>query len=133
MANDKALGLLSIARRGRRIELGEEPVAALAGQGKARLVLLASDAGDAIRRKAERLTAGTKQPLLDVPYDKRTLGGAMGWGDCAIAAFSDLGLAAAFVRALEPPEPYAALLAALSEKQARFQKRAGTKKHKKNP
>lgn len=128
MERNKALGILSIARRGRRIELGEEPVTALARQGKARLILLASDAGDGIRRKAEHLTAGTKMPLLTVPFDKATLGGAMGWSDCAVAAFTDAALAAAFVKKLEPAESYADLLNYLEARAARFQKRSGTRK-----
>lgn len=132
MEQNKALGLLSLARKAGKIELGEEPVAALAKLGKARLVLLASDAGDGIRRKAGNLVAGTKQPLLAAPFDKRTLGGALGRSDCAVAAFSDVGFAAAFVKALEPAEAYAALLQTLEAKRARFQKRAGTKKHRKD-
>ena len=102
----------------------------LTRQGRARLVLLASDAGESTVRRAERLVAGTKQPLLTIPYDKATLGGAMGWSDCALAAFRDAALAAAFVRSLEPAEQYAELLEFLEARAARFQKRAGTKKHK---
>lgn len=126
----KALGILSIARKARKIELGEEPVTALARQGRARLVLVASDAGEATKRKAERLVSGTRQQLLTVPFDKAALGGAMGWSDCAVAAFADISLAAAFVKALQPAEPYAELLERLEAKQARFRKRAGTKKKK---
>ena len=43
--NEKALRLLGLARRARRLEAGEEPVVILCRSGKARLVLLASDAG----------------------------------------------------------------------------------------
>ncbi len=130
MERNKSLGLLSIARKGRRIELGEEPVAALARTGKARLVLVASDAGEAIRQKASRLVGGTKQQLLVVPFDKQTLGQAMGYSPVAIAAFSDIALAVAFVKTLEPADQYAELLQFLEVRSARFQKRAGTKKHK---
>ena len=128
MERNKSLGLLSIARKGRRIELGEEPVAALARVGKARLVLLAEDAGESIQKKAERLVNGTKQQLLVVPFDKQTLGQAMGYSPVSIAAFSDISLAVAFVKTLEPAEQYAELLQFLEARAERFQKRAGTKK-----
>ena len=130
MEQHKALGILSIARKGRKIELGEEPVTALAHQGKARLILVASDAGEATCRRAQRLVAGTKQLLLQTPFDKQTLGSAMGRSPVALAAFSDASLAAAFVKDLEPAESYAALLETLEARAARFRKRAGTKKHK---
>jgi len=41
----KALNLLSLARKGGRIQLGEEPVGAVCRSGHARLVILAEDAG----------------------------------------------------------------------------------------
>ena len=47
--------------------------------GKARLVLVASDASDHTLRKTQNLVAGTKQPLLKVPYDKDTLGNTVGY------------------------------------------------------
>lgn len=130
MEQNKALGILSIARKARRIELGEQPVSALARQGKARLVLLAQDAGETTRRRAQNLVAGTRQPLLTVPFDKAALGGAMGWSDCALAAFSDISLAVEFVKKLEPAEQYAELLATLEQRAERFRKRAGTKKRR---
>ena len=128
MEQNKALGLLSIARKARKIELGEEPVTALTRLGKARLVLVAADAGAATQQKAERLVAGTKQPLVKAPFDKQTLGSAMGYSPVALAAFTDAALAAAFVKNLEPAAEYAELLAYLEERAARFKKRAGTKK-----
>ena len=68
MEQNKALGILSIARKAGKIELGEEPVIALTRTGKARLVLVASDAGEHTKQKAQRLVAGTKQQLLTVPW-----------------------------------------------------------------
>ena len=128
MEQNKALGLLSIARKGRKIELGEEPVTALTRLGKARLVILASDAGESTKQKARRLVAGTKQPVAVVPFDKLTLGSAMGYSPVSVAAFSDASLAAAFVKNLEPAEAYAELLQTLEARAERFRKRAGTKK-----
>lgn len=130
MEPNKSLGLLSIARKAGKIELGEAPVLAAAKLGKARLIVLASDAGEAICKKTALLTDGTKRLSLTVPFTKAALGGAMGYSPTAVAAFTDAALAASFVRTLEPAAQYAALLEALEARAARFQKRAGTKKHK---
>ena len=43
---NKALQLLSLARKGGRIEAGEEPVDTCIRMGRARLILLASDASE---------------------------------------------------------------------------------------
>ena len=128
MEQNKALGILSIARKAGKIELGEEPVIALTRTGKARLVLVASDAGEHTKQKAQRLVAGTKQQLLTVPFDKQTLGNAMGYSPVALAAFSDASLAAAFVKKLEPAAQYAELLQFLESRADRFRRRAQTKK-----
>lgn len=131
MAQDKALGLLSIARKAGKIELGEEPVAAVAKLGRARLILVASDASDNTARHAAHMIEGSRQLLAAVPYSKEQLGGAMGYSPVALAAFTDTALALAFVRALDPAPQYAALADALARKAERLQKRAGTKKHQK--
>ena len=43
---DKALNYLALAKKGRLIELGEEPVGAITRAVKGRLVIVASDASD---------------------------------------------------------------------------------------
>ena len=45
MERNKSLGLLAISRKGRNLVCGEEPVGSAARANRARLVLLASDAG----------------------------------------------------------------------------------------
>ena len=45
MEQNKSLGLLSLARKGGNIVLGEEQAGAAARASRARLMLLASDAG----------------------------------------------------------------------------------------
>ena len=50
--NDKALGLLGLARKARYVELGEEPAGASCRSQKARLLLVASDAGEHTVRRA---------------------------------------------------------------------------------
>ena len=64
MEQDKSLGLLAISRKGGNLALGEEAVGAAARAGRARLVLLAGDAGPHTVRRAKSFVAGTSQPLL---------------------------------------------------------------------
>ena len=67
---DKALNYLSLARKAGRIELGEEPVGAAARAKKARLIMVASDAGDHSWRRAKSFAAGTEQLCMKVPFTK---------------------------------------------------------------
>lgn len=99
------MGLLGIARKAGKTEVGEESVAAAAKGHKARLVLLASDAGERTRRHAENLSGEGNCPFLTVPLTKAELGGALGRGACAILALTDVGLASAAVKKLECADP----------------------------
>ena len=114
---DKAFGLLSLARRGRILEAGEEPVGALCRARKAALVIVASDAADHSVRRVKSFVSGTKQIWLQIPCTKEELGGIIGRGVCAMAAFSDVRLALAFVQALEEcPEEIMTGLTAKAER-----------------
>ena len=130
---DKALNYLSLARKAGRIELGEEPVGAAARAKKARLVLVASDAGDHSWRRAKSFVAGTEQICMKVPFTKDQLGEAIGRTSLAMAAFTDPALALAFVKALGQPEKHAKILADLEERTKRVQQRQKeAKAHQKN-
>lgn len=97
---DNALHLIGIARRAGRLEVGEEPVGAAARAGHARLLVLAADAaGNTLRRCSHFAQAG-QAPLLQCPFTKAELGLATGRGSCAMLAFTDAGLAAAFASKL---------------------------------
>ena len=102
---DKALNYMALARKAGRIELGEEPVSNAARAHLARLVIVASDAGDHTWRKATGLVSGTEQQCIKVPFTKDELGQAIGRTSLALAAFTDAALALAFVKALDAPNP----------------------------
>ena len=74
----KALNYMSLARRGGRIELGEEPCGAAARAGHARLIVVAGDASPHTWRRAKSYAAGTDQQCLRVPFSKDELGMAIG-------------------------------------------------------
>lgn len=130
---DKALNYMALARKARLIEVGEEPVGAVARAQKARLVVVASDATDHTWRRAQSFVAGTEQICLKVPYNKDQLGEAVGRTSLAMAAFTDPALALAFVKALEQPEKHKDILASLERRTQRVQQRQKeAKAHKKN-
>ncbi|MBQ9842811.1 MAG: 50S ribosomal protein L7 [Oscillospiraceae bacterium] len=130
---DRALNYLALGRKAGLIELGEEPVGAAARAQKARLVLVAQDAGDHTWRRAKSFVAGTNQLCLKVPYTKDELGMAIGRTSLAIAAFTDPAMALAFVKALPQPEKYSEELASLEERTRRVQQRQKeAKAHQRN-
>ena len=130
---DKALNYMALARKAGRIELGEEPVGAVARADLARLVFVASDASDHTWRRAKSFVAGTQQQCIKVPFDKDQLGQAIGRTALAIAAFTDPALALAFVKALGQPEKYAAALESLTKRTQRIaQRQKEAKAHQKN-
>ena len=130
---DKALNYLSLARKAGRIELGEEPVGAAARAKKARLILVASDAGDHSWRRAKSFVAGTEQLCMKVPFTKDQLGEAIGRTSLAMAAFTDPAMALAFVKALGDPEKYKEALESLDRRTQRIRQRQQEEKnHQRN-
>ena len=128
---DKALNFIGLAKKARRIELGEEPVGAVARAQKARLVIVASDAGDHTWRRAKSYAAGTKQQCVRLSCTKDEMGQAIGRTSLAIAAITDVSLALALVKAMEKPDENA--IAVLQEAESRQkQRKKEAKAHEKN-
>ena len=128
---DKALNYLSLARKGGRVELGEEPVGAAARALKARLVVVASDAGDHTWRRAKSYAAGTKQQCVRLNCTKDEMGQSIGRTSLAMAAVTDVSLALALVQSMEKPDENAvAVLQEAEDRQKQRKKEA--KAHAKN-
>lgn len=128
MERNRSLGLLSISRKGGNLVYGEETVGATARAGRARLVILASDAGEHTVRRARSFVAGTSQPLITLPFTKDELGDALGTPSCAVAAVTDVRLAQAFVKTLDGQEKYTKLLEDLDVRVQRVEKRRAEEK-----
>ena len=120
---DKALNYLALAKRGRLVELGEEPVGAAARAQHARLVIVAADASDHTWRRALSFVNGTEQLCIRVAFTKDQLGMAIGRTSLAVAAFTDPALALAFVKALGQPEKWKSVLESLDKRTRRVQQR----------
>ena len=130
---DKALNYLSLARKGGRAELGEEPVGAAARALKAHLILVASDASDHTWRRAKSYAAGTEQQVVRLSCTKEEMGFVVGRTSLAIAAITDPQLALALVSALGEPEKYQQALEVLTQKANKAKKRqAEAKAHQRN-
>ena len=130
---DKVLNYLSLARKGGRAELGEEPVGAAARALHAHLIIVASDASDHTWRRAKSYAAGTDQQCVRLPYTKDEMGFVIGRTSLAIAAITDAQLALALVTALGEPEKYKAVIEVLTTKVEKLKKRqAEAKAHQKN-
>ena len=133
MDNNRALNYLSLAKKGRLVELGEEPVGAVTRAVKARLVVVANDASDHTWRRAKSFVAGTEQQCIRVPFTKEELGFVVGRTSLAIAAFTDAALALAFVKALPDPEKFKAVAEALDVKAQKLrQRKEEAKAHQRN-
>ena len=90
---DSALSLLGLALRGNSLAVGEEPVADACKARRAVLVVTAADAAQNSLDRARRWAESGGAAHTPVPWDKETLGYALGRGSCAMAALTDRGLA----------------------------------------
>jgi ribosomal protein L7Ae-like RNA K-turn-binding protein len=91
----KVLRLMGLARRAGQLACGLEAVKETAGRAK--LVLLASDAGNSVRREAER----AKTRIIYLPYTKDEIGKVAGRKSCAIAAVTDAAFYKGIAEALQ--------------------------------
>ena len=79
----KPLRLIGLARRAGKLICGSDAVKDAAGRAK--LIFIAADAGQNVRREAERYG----KRIVVLPYSKEELGHAAGRGQCAVAAVID--------------------------------------------
>lgn len=125
MSGNNILSLLGLALRGGRLAVGEEPAALAAKARQARLLLAASDAAGNTLRRAEHLAEEGHCLWLVLPFTKAELGGALGRGSAALAALTDVGLAAAVAERLAQldPERYGEAAARMDLKRRRAKER----------
>ena len=130
---DKVLNYLALARKAGRVELGEEPVGAVARAQKAYLVIVAQDATDHTWRRAKSFAAGTEQQCVRLSATKDAMGMAIGRQELAMGAITEPGLALKFVEALGQNEKYQAVIEDLQNRTARVLKHQQEQKaHQRN-
>ena len=95
------LGFLGLAKKAGKLAVGEDPVYEAVSAGTVRLILVASDAAEASRRRAADYAAEAGAFCLALPADKKRLGAALGKNLCALCAVTDIGFAAELARRLQ--------------------------------
>lgn len=125
--SDKALKLLGLMRRANAIQIGETNTGAAVRSGKAKLLLLAADASDNARSRAEGFARGRSALTVPLPYTKNEISTSVGLNGCSMAAVTDMGFANALMKLLseQQPDNYSALA---EETGRRFQKAERRKK-----
>ncbi|MBR1780481.1 MAG: 50S ribosomal protein L7 [Oscillospiraceae bacterium] len=118
------LSLLGMARKAGKVEIGEDALREAALSHRARLILLARDAGESTAERVRRLE-GEKLPVIETPADRAALGGAVGFASAAALAVTDLSFASAIAARLAQEEPG---LAEVSRELAQRQEKARRRK-----
>ena len=131
---NKAQGYIGLAKKAGAIEIGETNTGAAIRAGKGRILILAADASDNAKRRAESFIHGTQTPMAVLPFTKAELSQMTGEGGCSMAVFTDVGLAAAFMEELAENEPaYKEAADLLAQKSAKAQlRKRETLAHEKN-
>jgi len=116
-----SLGFLGIVKKCGRLAIGDDAVTSATATKKARLIIMASDAGEYTARRATGLTNSSGIPLLVLDETKDELGLTAGRNSVAIAAIMDMGMAASFVQKYSTESgKHSELSAELTAKAERF-------------
>ena len=94
------LSTLGLCKRAGMLEVGEESVESSTRSRDVRLLLLACDAAENTARRAAHFSEVGQCLQIQVPFTKEELGLAVGRGDCALLAVTDVGFAASIARRL---------------------------------
>lgn len=130
---DKALNYLGLMRKAGACALGETDCGSACRAGKAKLLLLASDASDNAHSRAKGFVYGRNIPMVVLPYTKLELAGRLGRGAVSMMAVYDLGLAVTLMKALNTDGKHTELVARLEDKLEQQNKRkAEMKAHERN-
>lgn len=122
---DKILSLMGLMRRANAIQIGETNTGCAVRAGKGKLLLLAADASDNARSRAEGFVRGRNVTMVSLPYTKEEISSALGLRGCSMAAVTDLGFANAVMKALYQADPdvYSAAAGEVEERFQRAQRR----------
>ncbi len=107
-SNSPLLHLLGMAKRAGKLEIGEEPVGAVARAKQAKLIVLASDASPNTSRRAANFGQVGNVLQIAIPHTKEEIGFVLGRTSVAMLAVTDAGFAGALGDNLvkQDPEKY---------------------------
>lgn len=95
----RILGILGLARRAGAIAMGTNSVLEAVRKGKARLVLLASDASDNTKKQLLDKASFYKIPVQTLPYGMLELGHAVGKDHTVAVAILEEGFVISYTKA----------------------------------
>ena len=102
---DRILNNLGLMRRANAIAIGETNTGAAARAGKAVLLLLASDASNNARIRAEGFVYGKNTIMITLPFTKEEISDHVGVSGCSMLAVTDIGFANALMKSLAALQP----------------------------
>ena len=128
---DKAQQYMALARKAGRLAVGEDICGSVVSAGRAKLLLLASDASENARKRAVGFLYGHRAVLQTLPWTKAELSALLGKRGCSMVCFTDLPLAARFASAMaEAHEAWQDTAALLSRREDKAKRRkAAPRKH----
>ena len=128
---DKALRYMGLARKAGLLALGEDRCTEAVSEGRAKLLLLASDASPGAVKRAGASLRGHRAPMEALPWKKEELGVALGRPGCVMVCFTDLPLASRFASAMAEDLPqWQATAELLSRREDKIRRRkAAPRKH----
>ena len=123
---EKMLSFLGLMRRAGALKLGETNTGEAVRGGKAKLLLLAADASENAVSRAGGFARGRSVLTVPLPFSKTELSDALGAGEYAMMAVTDIGFANALMKQLAQSEPER--YDALAEETARRHEKAERRK-----
>lgn len=122
---NKILNMLGLMRRANAIQIGETNTGSAVRAGKGKLLLMAADASDNAKGRAQGFARGRNITTVSLPYTKEEISAAIGVSGCSMAAVTDLGFANALMKALSEaaPEVYSEAAGEVEERLQRAQRR----------
>ena len=109
------LAFIGLMKKAGSLAIGGENAYDAARTHKARLMVLAQNAGDNTMGQAQAVAKQYQVPHITLPCSKEELGGALGMRECAAFAVTDTGFALSLCRKCQMEET----AQALSERLAR--------------
>ena len=95
-----SLTLLGLMRRANALSIGQDKAIPSVKSGKAKLLLIPSDATDRTVKNAECAVNNSKAQLIQVPYTSVEMAQAIGIENCMMLAITDEGFAKSFIKSL---------------------------------
>ena len=102
---DRVLGLIGMMRRASALIVGEDRVSEAVQQGRVKILMMPSDAGNRVREYAAHAVENRHLQMIELPYQTEMLSAAVGLSNCQIAAVTDLGFAKAVISMLVKQNP----------------------------